>query len=105
MGACRGNSRAPESKARASYSSSIHLSRVLSRVTSVLIPSVLVVRVVEPLDMLPGVETVGVVGVATEFFRLGAASKAKSQIYKQRQSNTENGGNQHITGASVIIGR
>lgn len=56
----------------------MHLSRVLSRVTSVLIPSVLVVRVVEPFDILPGVETVGVVGVATEFFRLGAVLTARS---------------------------
>lgn len=63
-----------------------------------MIPSVLVVRFVEPLDMLPGVETVGVVGVATEFFRLGAASKARRQIYKQMKGSMENGGNQLIAG-------
>lgn len=54
------NSRAPESKANASYSNSMHLSRVLSPVTLILMPSLLEVR---RSDLELDADMLGVVGV------------------------------------------
>jgi hypothetical protein len=58
----QGNAREPESKARASYMSSAHLSRVLSPVAANFTPSVLAVRAGAFGGNLEPVGVTGVVG-------------------------------------------